>query len=77
MEDGNTRVTDPLDTVNHEMDSAVHSHHFYKSVWSPAIGEQLILEKELAKHSHDEFAVAVIKDSQIVGRTPSENIFTD
>ena len=28
-------------------------------------------------NTHDEFAVAVTKDSQIVGRTPSENLFTD
>ena len=26
---------------------------------------------------HDEYAVALIKDSQIVGRTPSENLFID
>ena len=40
-----------------------------------AVIEQLILEKEPAGHStspHNEFAVAVIKDTQIVGHTPSE-----
>ena len=38
-----------------------------------AVIEQLILEKEPAGHStssHNEFAVAMIKDTQIVGRTP-------
>ena len=30
--DKNTCVTDLVDTVHHEMDSIVHSHHFYKSV---------------------------------------------
>ena len=29
----------------------VYSHHVYKSVWSPVIGEQLILEKEPAGQS--------------------------
>ena len=37
MAAGNTRAADPVDTVDYEMDSAVHSHHshsqgFYKSV---------------------------------------------
>ena len=45
MAAGNTCATDPVDTVHHEMDSTVRSHRFYKSVWSPVIGEQLILEK--------------------------------
>ena len=66
MAAGDTHVADPLDTVYHEMDSMVHGHHVYKSVWSPVVGEQLVLEKEPA-NPHDEFAVAVIKDSQIVG----------
>ena len=42
---GDACVLDPLDTVNHEMDSVVHSHHVYKSVRLPVI-EQFILEKE-------------------------------
>ena len=32
MESGNTRAADPVDTMHHEMDSAVCSHRFYKSV---------------------------------------------
>ena len=32
MTAGDTGAADPLDTVHHEMDSVVHSHHFYKSV---------------------------------------------
>ena len=43
-----TCVAHPLDTVHHEMDSMVHSHHVYKSVWLPVIGERLVLEKEPA-----------------------------
>ena len=46
MEAGHACVADPLNTAQHEMDSVVHSHHVYKSVWSPVIEEQLIMEKE-------------------------------
>ena len=38
----NTGVADPLDTVQHKMGGVVCSHHVYKSVWSPVLGEQLI-----------------------------------
>ena len=51
MTAGNSCVADLLDTVHHEMDSVFRSHHVYKSVWSPIIGEQLILEKEPANQS--------------------------
>ena len=64
MAAGNACVTDSLDTVGHEMDSVIRDHRVYKSMWLPVI-EQLVLEKEPA-NPHDEFAVAVIKDSQIV-----------
>ena len=67
MAAGDVYKVDPPDTVHHIMDSVVHDHHIYKSVWSrsPVIGEQLILEKEPA-NPHHKFAMAVIKDSQIV-----------
>ena len=51
MAAGDTHVADLVDIVHHEIDSAVHSHHVYKSMWSPVIGEQLILEKEPAGQS--------------------------
>ena len=46
-------VTDALATrtVHHEMDSVFHSHNVYKSVWSPVMGEKLVLEKEPACQS--------------------------
>ena len=46
MAAGDTHAADPVDTVHHEMDSTVRSHHFYKSVESPVLGKQLVLEKE-------------------------------
>ena len=61
--------------MRHEIDCVAHTHHV-KSVWSPVI-EHLVLEKEPAGHSHNEFTVAVIKDSQIVGCTLLENLLTD
>ena len=50
MAAGNTRAADPVDIVRHEMDSAVRSHRFYKSVQLPVI-EQLVLEKKPADQS--------------------------
>ena len=48
MATGDTLVVDLVVTVHHEMDSIIRSHHVYKSVQSPVIGEQLLLEKEPA-----------------------------
>ena len=70
MAAGDTPVADLSDTVHHEMDSMVHSHHAYKSVWSPIIGEQLILERSLSANLHNKIAVVVIKDSQVVSHIP-------
>ena len=50
MAAGNARAIDPLDTVHHEMDSTVQSHHAFIFVWSPVI-EQLVLEKEPTSQS--------------------------
>ena len=58
---GDTHVADPLDTMHHEMDSIIHSHHAYKSVWLPIIGEQLIQERSPLANLHNEIAVVVIK----------------
>ena len=73
MAAGDAHVAHPLDTVHHEMDSMVHSHHAYKSVWLPIRGEQLILERSLPANLHNKIAVVVIKDSQVVSRILSQN----
>ena len=49
MEAGNTRITDLLDTVHHEMDSVVHSYHVYKSVWSSVIREPVLEKKSVGQ----------------------------
>ena len=51
MAAGDTRTTDPVDIVHHEIDSTVHSHCVNKSLWSPVIREQLIQKKEPASQS--------------------------
>ena len=48
---GDTCVPDPLDTVHNKMDSVVCSHQVHKYVWSPVLGEQLVLKKEPAGQS--------------------------
>ena len=66
MAAGDAHVAGLLDTVHHEMDNVVCGYYVYKLVWLLIIGEQLIPEKELAS-PHNEFAVTMIKDSQIMG----------
>ena len=71
MAAGNTHVAYLPDTMHHEMDSMVHSHHAYKSVWSPITREQLILERSMPANLHNKIAVVVIiKDSQVVSYIP-------
>ena len=41
------------------------------AVWTPYIGEQLVLQAEHGI-TVDQFAVAVVKDSNVVGHVPME-----
>ena len=47
----------------------VRGYHIYKDIWDTLIGEELSCEREGANYA-DPFAVAVIKDDNIVGRMP-------
>ena len=76
MVTGNTHIAHLLDTVHHEMDNVVCSHHVYKSIWSPVI-EQLILKRSLPANTQDKFGVTVKKYSQILGHILSEKLFKD
>ena len=69
---GHVCAADPIDTLHHEKDGVVYSHYVYKSLWSPVTGEQLVLKKVFAINPEDEFAVAVIKNSQRLGSILSE-----
>ena len=52
-----------------ELSSYIRGHHVYKDVWTPYIGEELVVKREIGNR-HDEFAVAVEKDEEIVGHLP-------
>jgi len=44
-------------------------YHIYKDIWTVGIGEERNCERVLGNH-HDLFAVAIMKDSQVVGHVP-------
>ena len=51
--------------------STVRGHHVYKAAWSPYIGEELPVQREV-NNIHDDFAVAVLKNGNTVGHVPRE-----
>ena len=53
------------------IESTVRGHHVYKALWSPYIGEELPVQCEV-NNIHDDFAVAVLKNSNTVGHVPRE-----
>ena len=53
------------------IESTVRGHHVYKASWSPYIGEELPVQCEV-NNIHDDFAVAVLKNSNTVGYVPRE-----
>ena len=48
---------------------SVRGHHILKTYWIPVIGETLTTETEDG-NEHDEYSVAVINNSYIVGHMP-------
>ena len=50
-------------------ESVVRCHHVYRFVWTPVVGEELILEPEDC-NEHDKFAVAVKRNDEIIGHMP-------
>ena len=50
-------------------DSCVRGYHIYRSIWDPSLGETYPCEREL-DNEYDKFAVAVKRDSTIVGHIP-------
>ena len=53
----------------YKKESVVRGHHIYKTVWTPVIGEELPVERE-EDNQHDQHAVAVVKNGDIVGHMP-------
>ena len=52
-------------------ESVVRGHHVFKRIWTPVVGEVLIVARE-ASNTEDRFAVAVTKDDMVVGHVPRE-----
>ena len=55
--------------VTFAVSSYVRGYHAYKDVWTPFIGEALVLERE-PDNSEDEHAVAVKKNDEVIGHVP-------
>ena len=55
----------------YEMESVVRGHHIYKVVWTPVIGEELLLQPE-DDNEHDRYAVSLLRcsDSCVVRHVP-------
>ena len=51
------------------LESYVRGHHIYHTRWTPIIGEVLPVKRELT-NNYDRFAVAVLKDGEVVGHVP-------
>ena len=47
--------------------SVIRGHHVYKTIWTPYLGEELVLATENG-NLFDRHAVAVIKDGEVVFR---------
>ena len=56
-------------TSTFEIPSMIRGNHAYKDRWQSFIGEELVCKHEL-HNFHDPFAVAVIKERNIVGHIP-------
>ena len=52
-----------------EIDSVIRGYHIYKEVWTSTVGEELNCRRE-RDNFKDLFAIAVMKDSLIVGHVP-------
>ena len=53
----------------YKKESVVRGHHIYQKSWTPVIGEVLTVERE-ENNPHDDHAVAVMKNGNIVGHVP-------
>lgn len=51
------------------LESYIRGHHVYHTIWTPIIGEVLPVKRELT-NDYDRFAVAVLKDGEVVGHVP-------
>ena len=62
----------PQKKKDFRIESTVRGHHVYKAAWSPYIGEELPVQREV-NNIHDDFAVAqVLKNGNTVSHVPQE-----
>ena len=54
----------------------VPGHHIYKSVWTPLLGEALLVHLETKINMHDKYAVVVVKGGRIVDNVPHQLLST-
>ena len=52
-----------------EFNSFIRGYHAYKDIWEPFVGENLLLKRE-PTNIKDRSAVAVIKETEVVGHVP-------
>ncbi len=62
-----------LEPVEYEesKDSCVRGYHIYQEIWHPVVGEELECIREVT-NVVDRYAVAVIKNAQVVGHLPKK-----
>ena len=60
---------DRTTSTSFSVSSIVRGYHIYKDSWDASIGEELSCQRE-AENYTDPFAVAVMKDDNIVGHVP-------
>ena len=53
------------------VDGVIRGVHVYKFVWQPAMGEVLLLQREIG-NCHDRYSVSLKKNRETVGHVPRE-----
>ena len=54
-----------------EVETVIKGYHVYKEIWTAMLGEVLTCTRE-ADNFHDQFAVAIMKRSDVVGHVPKK-----
>ena len=52
-----------------QLESFVRGHHVYRTSWTPSFGE-ILPAKRQPTNEYNRFAVAVLKDEEVVGHVP-------
>ena len=59
----------------YEKASVIKGHHVYKAVWTPFLGEELLVQPE-DHNDHDEHAIAVTRDGRTRRLIETRRLFT-